>query len=265
VCRHAKLSGLLWKKRASSPNFCFYVPGSDPDHGDEVIRARRALVTGGMNAFGRCSARDTVLLFFDPAGIGAVMNEGKKSKALSADEGCRLMLLVGSERDWEAFTTLFDFYAPRLKAFMMRSGMAASVAEDITQETLLLVWRKASYFDPRRAGVSTWIFTIARNVRIDRLRRESRPAAIANAFDPTDMPESPSSGETIAIASEREERVRAAIPLLSEEQGEILRLSYFGDKTQVEIAGELGIPLGTVKSRVRLALGRLRQILDDLK
>lgn len=183
---------------------------------------------------------------------------------LSADDGRRLMMAVAIERDRAAFATLFGFYAPRLKAFMMRSGMPASAAEDVAQETMLLVWKKAATFDPQRAGVSTWIFTIARNARVDRLRRESRPAAIANAFDPSDEPDGPVSGEAVVMAAEREERVRSAIGLLSEEQAEILRLSFFGDKPQSEIAGELGIPLGTVKSRVRLAFGRLRTILDDL-
>ena len=185
--------------------------------------------------------------------------------ALSAEEAKRLLAAVAEGRDRAAFATLFGFYAPRLKAFMMRSGMAVSTAEDIAQETMLLVWKKASYFDPARAGVSTWIFTIGRNVRIDRLRRESRPAAVVNAFDPSDEPDSPVSGEAAVMAAERDERVRSAVALLSPEQADILRLSFFGDKPQSEIASQLRIPLGTVKSRVRLALSRLRLILDDLK
>ena len=186
-------------------------------------------------------------------------------EALSPEGARHLLVAVARGRDREAFAALFAFYAPRLKAFMMRSGMAASAAEDVAQETMLLVWKKASYFDPARAGVSTWIFTIGRNVRIDRLRRESRPAAAAAAFDPSDQPDSPVSGEAAVMTAEREERVRSAIAMLSPEQADILRLSFFGDKPQSEIASELGIPLGTVKSRVRLALGRLRLILDDFK
>lgn len=184
---------------------------------------------------------------------------------LSAQESARLLMAVALDRDRAAFGTLFGFYAPRLKAFMMRSGMAAPMAEDIAQETMLLVWKKASYFDPGRAGVSTWIFTIARNVKIDRLRREGRPATIAKSFDPSDEADDPVSGETVVLASERDARVRTALTMLADEQAEILRMSFFGDKPQSEIAQELGIPLGTVKSRVRLAFGRLRQILDDLK
>jgi RNA polymerase sigma-70 factor (ECF subfamily) len=202
---------------------------------------------------------------FDPARTGAAMTMRKDETVLSAEKARNLLAEVAVERDRAAFAALFGFYAPRLKAFMMRSGMPVSAAEDVAQETMLLVWRKASYFDPRRAGVSTWIFTIARNVRIDRLRREGRPAAVANAFDPSDEADGPVSGETLVMAAERDERVRAAVATLSDEQAEILRLSFFGDQPQSEIASELGIPLGTVKSRVRLAFGRLRLILDDLK
>jgi RNA polymerase sigma-70 factor (ECF subfamily) len=218
-----------------------------------------------MNAFGHPFIAETVVLAFDPATIGLAVTMRGNDTSLSADEGKRLLAAVATERDRAAFAELFGFYAPRLKAFMMRSGMSAPVAEDIAQEVMLLVWKKASYFDPARAGVSTWIFTIARNVRIDRLRRDGRPALVANAFDPSDESEGPVSGEAAVLADERDERVRAALAMLSEEQAEILRLSFFAEKPQSEIASELGIPLGTVKSRVRLAFGRLRTILDDLQ
>lgn len=193
------------------------------------------------------------------------MTMRETNAARTAEDRCELLLDIAAKRDRTAFAAIFGFYAPRLKAFMMRSGMTAPVAEEIVQETMLLVWRKASYFDPRRAGVSTWIYTIARNVRIDRLRREGRPLSVAASFDPSDEPEAPVSGEAAMLVSEREERVRAALSFLSAEQAEIIRLSYFSDKTQTDIANELDIPLGTVKSRVRLALGRLRHVLEDLK
>ena len=216
-----------------------------------------------MNA-GHHFIADKALLAFDLAESGlavTIRDEG----SLSAPEATRLMAAVAANRDRVAFAALFGFYAPRLKAFLKRSGMTPSAAEDVVQETMLLVWKKASYFDPARAGVSTWIFTIARNARIDRLRRESRPAVIAEAFDPSDQPDAPVSGEQAIIAVEREDRVREALDLLPREQADILKMSFFGEVTQPEIADAIGIPLGTVKSRVRLALGRLRQILDDLK
>ncbi|CDX46913.1 RNA polymerase sigma factor [Mesorhizobium sp. ORS 3359] len=218
-----------------------------------------------MDASGHVFIADKTVLasYFAKTGLAVTMR--KDQGVLSAQEASRLLAAVAARRDRAAFAVLFAFYAPRLKAFLKRSGMTASVAEDVAQETMLLVWKKASYFDPARAGASTWIFTIARNARIDRLRRDGRPAAIAEAFDPSDQPEEPVSGEQAMIAAEREERVRTAIALLPPEQADILKKSFFGEETQSEIADAVGIPLGTVKSRVRLALGRLRQILDDLK
>ncbi|CDX55562.1 RNA polymerase sigma factor [Mesorhizobium plurifarium] len=218
-----------------------------------------------MDASGYYFIADKAILAFDLAKTGLAVTMRADQEVLSPLEASRLLMAVAAKRDRAAFAVLFGFYAPRLKAFLRRSGMTASVAEDVAQETMLLVWNKASYFDPARAGASTWIFTIARNARIDRLRREGRPAKIAEAFDPSDQPEEPVSGEQAMIAAEREERVRTAIALLPPEQAEIVKKSFFGEETQSEIAYSSGIPLGTVKSRVRLALGRLRQILDDLK
>jgi RNA polymerase sigma-70 factor (ECF subfamily) len=218
-----------------------------------------------MNAAGHCFIADQSFLAFELSESGLVVTARKQEELLSAQEASRLLQAVAVDRDRAAFAVLFGFYAPRLKAFLRRSGMPSSVAEDIAQETMLLVWKKASYFDPSRAGVTTWIFTIARNARVDRLRRDTRPSAIAQAFDPSDEPDGPVSGEQAMIAAQREERVRAAIAQLPREQADILKMSFFGEETQSEIADAVGIPLGTVKSRVRLALGRLRQILDDLK
>ncbi|MBN9255098.1 MAG: sigma-70 family RNA polymerase sigma factor [Mesorhizobium sp.] len=218
-----------------------------------------------MNASGHHFIADKAFLAFEVAKTGLAVTMRKDEESPSAPEASRLLAAVAADRDRAAFAVLFGFYAPRVKAFLRRSGMTASAAEDVAQETMLIVWKKASYFDPARAGVSTWIFTIARNARIDRLRREGRPAAVAEAFDPSDEPDAPVSGEQAVIAAEREERVRTALGLLPREQAEILKMSFFGEETQSQIASAFGIPLGTVKSRVRLALGRLRQILDDLK
>lgn len=202
---------------------------------------------------------------FRPAGCEVSLNMRKTRTSLSADEAAWLMAKTANEQDRAAFSALFDFYGPRIKAFMMRSGFPSSAAEELVQETMLLVWKKASSFDVSRASVSTWIFTIARNLRIDRLRRENRLHVQSEPFDPSDQPDEPLTGEAIVMSSQRAERVRAALAMLSAEQAEVVRLSFYGDRAQTEIASELGIPLGTVKSRVRLALARLRQILDDLK
>ena len=167
---------------------------------------------------------------------------------------------IALDRDRAAFAELFGHFAPRVKGFLMRYGLPESLSEDLAQETLLTVWRKADRFDPKRAGVSTWIFTIARNKRIDRLRRD-RGAATAR-FDASDETEDCGSSEELAIAAETAEQVRMAMAALPDNQAQIVRLSFFAEKPHAEIAQELGIPLGTVKSRVRLALARLRGLLE---
>lgn len=187
---------------------------------------------------------------------------GPADGQLSPEDQIRLVTAVAVACDRSAFAALFAHFAPRVKSYMMRAGLEDSPAEELAQETMLTMWRKASTFDPARAGVSTWIFTIARNKRIDRLRRaQARPDDVL--IDPSDEPDEPLSGEEIAIATEREHHVRAALNALSGEQSTIVRLSYFADKPHAEIALELGIPLGTVKSRIRLALVRLRALLDS--
>ena len=174
-----------------------------------------------------------------------------------------LILAIAERGDREAFARLFRHFAPRVKAFLMRGGLSPNAAEELAQETLLAVWRKASYFDPARAAASTWIFTIARNLSIDLKRRERYIDTTSSATLEEEADET--SGETILMTAEREARVRAALSKLSEEQAAIVRLSFFQDKPHAQIAQELGIPLGTAKSRVRLALSRLRALLEDLK
>lgn len=181
----------------------------------------------------------------------------------SSEDMSALVVAVARDADREAFARLFRHFAPRVKAFLIRGGLQPNAAEELAQETLLTVWRKAGYFDPTRAAASTWIFTIARNLSIDLKRRERYGDTAREEVREEDVDET--SGETILMAAEREARVRAALAKLSAEQAAIVRLSFFQDKPHSEIAQELGIPLGTAKSRVRLALNRLRTLLDDLK
>ncbi len=176
----------------------------------------------------------------------------------AADELAEWLQLVARDRDRQAFALVFQHFGPRLKTFFLRWRVSSGVAEDLVQETMLNVWRKASYFDPARAGVATWIFTIARNIRIDYLRRQRDPMSL-----PPDADVMPASVEDHILGAERDEKVRHALGTLSPEQQTIIRLSYFTEKSQSEIAEELGIPLGTVKSRTRLAMNRLRALLED--
>ncbi len=178
------------------------------------------------------------------------------------DRFSSLIEAIASRQDRDAFGALFDFYAPRVKAFLMRSGVAAAQAEDFAQDALLAVWRKAAQFDRSRANASAWIFTIARNLRIDALRRDKRAASFT--FDASDGPDDPAPPDHELEAAQREQRVRSAMKHLSKEQIRVVELSFFQGKPHGDIARELKLPLGTVKSRVRLALKRLRELLVDL-
>jgi RNA polymerase sigma-70 factor (ECF subfamily) len=172
----------------------------------------------------------------------------------------QLLLRVAQEEDREAFQELFAHFAPRVKAFVMRLGASAQLADELAQETMLTVWRKGRLFDPSRASASTWIFTIARNLRVDLIRRE-RPRHFPD--DPTLVPPPETGAEESASARDREEALRLALAALPPEQGEIVHLSFYSGKPHGEIAETLKIPVGTVKSRLRLAMARLRTALGE--
>lgn len=176
-----------------------------------------------------------------------------------------LLRAIALHQDRSAFATLFAYFAPRIKTYMQRSGSSDVNAEELAQETMLAVWRKASLFDPAAATAATWIFTIARNLRIDAYRRERRnltteASDIALEFKVDEAPRP----DARLIAAQTERRVRAALDSLSEEQQRVVELSFFGDVAHGEIAKILKIPLGTVKSRLRLATSRLRNLLGEL-
>jgi RNA polymerase sigma-70 factor, ECF subfamily len=170
---------------------------------------------------------------------------------------------IAVRQDRTAFASLFESFAPRIKAMLMRSGATADAAEDVAQETLLMVWRKAAYFNPDRASAAAWIFTIARNLRVDRLRIDKRAAQYAPLEIAEPVP--PESPDDALNASERDERVRVALKQLSQEQVRVVQLSFFEGRAHGDIAALLNLPLGTVKSRVRLAMTRLRNLLGDLQ
>lgn len=171
------------------------------------------------------------------------------------------MEAIARSRDREAFAALFTAYAPRLRAYLRRGGLDPSAAEEILQEVMLVIWDRADRYQPAQAAVSTWIFTIARNRRIDRLRRAARPEPEAD--DPHFRPSAPAAPDTAAAAHRRAVRLQAALDSLPPEQTEILHLMYFEGCPQSLIAERLGLPAGTVKSRVRLAMRRLREQLAE--
>lgn len=162
--------------------------------------------------------------------------------------------------DRAAFAELFDFYAPRVKAYLMRLNASNALAEEIAQEVMLTIWRKAGQFDRAQASASTWIFRIARNRRIDAARRAAKPEL--DGEDPMLQPPETESPDAAAHAAGRAARVRTAISDLPEEQIALLRLAFFDGLSHRDIAERIGLPLGTVKSRLRLAFDKLRTRLD---
>ena len=172
-----------------------------------------------------------------------------------------LMLAVRDNRDKSAFADLFDHFAPRLKGFVMRSGAPAGQAEDIVQEVMLTVWRKATQFDPQRAQVSAWIYQIARNRQIDLFRKTSRP--MPEEWQ-DDSETDPDAGETLGIAQEVD-RLKLALDQLSPSQRDMIERAYLGELSHQEISTLTGLPLGTIKSRIRLGLERLRHALKDIR
>jgi len=148
-----------------------------------------------------------------------------------------------------------------VKSNLRRLGAAPQLAEELAQETLLAVWRKAAAFDRAKAAPSTWIFTIARNLRIDAARRSRRGDPVE---DPSDTPDAEPTPDAVLAAAQSEGRIQQALGALPPEQAEVVRLSFFSDKPHSEIAEALKLPLGTVKSRLRLAMARLRDLLGDL-
>lgn len=174
-----------------------------------------------------------------------------------------LITRIAAAKDSAAFAELFLHYGPRVKALMMRRGASADRAEDLAQETLLRLWRKAAQFDPTRASASAWVYTIARNVCVDIGRREVRAAAWVEEQGPQGEEDWEEPEQQLLVA-EREDMVRATIATLPDDQLRVIRLSFFDGLAHAEIAERLGIPLGTVKSRIRLAMQRLRDRLGDL-
>lgn len=170
-----------------------------------------------------------------------------------------LIVAIAERRDRQAFARLFEHFAPRVKAYLLKLGSGPETAEELAQETLLTVWRRSASFDPARAAASTWVFAIARNLRIDLARRERRPLpgeALANDSEVLQP-------DAELEAAQDARRVASALKGLTAEQAEVIRLAFYSDKPHSEIAEDLTLPLGTVKSRIRLAMSRLRAILEE--
>lgn len=188
-------------------------------------------------------------------------DQDRPSQSLDADRLDRLVGAVARERDRTAFAALFRHFAPKILHYCLKLGADRSTAEELVQDVMLTVWLKAGSFDPAQATVGTWVFTIARNRRIDRLRKEMRPAP--DPADPAMTPQSHATPEESAQLVQSSRHLQEAIGSLAANQSEVLRRSYFLEQTHEEIAEDTEMPLGTVKTRLRLALGHLKRSLGD--
>lgn len=192
--------------------------------------------------------------------FGVVRHEGRarvSSNKVEVD-WAGLLIAVRDSQDKIAFAQIFRHFAPRVKAFLMKSGTDAALAEECAQDVMATLWQKAHLFDPGRASVATWVFTIARNRRIDVARRARRPEPEILDWGPEGEPDQ---ADVYEIAQETK-RLSAALAGLPEKQKALIQRAYYGDLSHSEIAAETGLPLGTIKSRIRLALDRLRQTMS---
>ena len=171
-----------------------------------------------------------------------------------------LISRVASFKDKKAFSELFKLVGPRIKGYLMKLGSSDVAAEDLLQEVMLTVWRRSETFDRSKAAVSTWLFTIARNKRIDMLRKEIRPQL--DPLDPMLSPNQEASADDIYASNQEGIKISKAIEQLPSDQAILIKMTYYEDKSHSEIANELKMPLGTVKSRIRLASTRLRKLLE---
>lgn len=178
-----------------------------------------------------------------------------------ADVFAALALRVAEHQDKAAFAELFDHFAPRLKAYLLRLGAQSGQAEELVQEVMITLWRKAELFDAKKSSLATWLFRIARNRRIDALRKEKRSEL--DPDEPMLHPEGEMEAGVMMDAQLRDERVRAALQTLPEEQMTLVRMAFFQALSHSQISEETGLPLGTVKSRIRLAFSRLRRTLEQ--
>lgn len=229
-----------------------------------VIQNAQARVRGVMSVAAASMEQAFVTAFLRPGSRQVAARPMRETEnATSAADPAELIAAIALRKDRRAFAMLFEQYAGRVKGWNMRMGASPEFAEDIVQETMLAVWRKAETYDSTRASASAWLFAIARNQRIDRLRRDKR--ARDNLMHEMELPDEPEQPDDLVDAAERGARVRDALAGLPDEQARVVQLSFFEGHAHAEIAERLGIPLGTVKSRLRLAMTRLRSALGELR
>lgn len=189
--------------------------------------------------------------------------QGQSRSVAASDELAELLHRVAAKQDKAAFASLFEHFGPRIKGFMMRKGADAELAEDLAQDTMITVWRKAHMYSVDKGSVSTWIFTIARNRRIDWVRKlkGTQFSDITELEQPSDDPHA----DEIVLGQQEAKSVSAAVEQLPPDQKQVISMAFMEDMTQQEISERLSVPLGTVKSRMRLAYQKLSKSLESLQ
>ncbi|WP_440659131.1 sigma-70 family RNA polymerase sigma factor [Ensifer adhaerens] len=237
-----------------------------------MIQEAGRIVIGAMETILAISATAVPDIPFVRSGHEPLVDLGRHKKRgrmvepageLTKDEACSLLEAVGRKRDIESFEALFRYYAPRVKAYMARLTRDPNIAEELMQEVMITVWNKAGQFEATRGNAGTWIFTIARNLRIDAYRKNRRPDFDVN--DPAFVADDAKSAENELAERQDATRLKDVMKDLPQEQIQLLKLSFFDDCSHSAIAAKLNLPLGTVKSRIRLAFARLRTALEDGK
>jgi RNA polymerase sigma-70 factor, ECF subfamily len=188
----------------------------------------------------------------------------RPSRAARRGPMSELLTLIATDRSAEAFQKLFKEYSPRIRNYMLKQGADADLADELTQETLVTVWRKAGLYSSDKGSPSTWMFTIARNLRIDRIRRQ-KPWQELTDEHAASLPSNDIPADEIVALGQRQMRVQAVLRHLPPEQVEVVTLAFVDGLPHSEIAERLRLPLGTVKSRIRLAYNKLRSALEELR
>ncbi len=187
-------------------------------------------------------------------------NTAKKASDATDVELSNYLKDIGESQDKSAFSSIFKYFAPRLKSFFVKLGCSDSQAEEIIQEVMIAVWTKSKTYDGTKSSVSTWIYTIAKNKRIDKIRKEKKHN-IVESDESLEIPTASKQEEQL-LSTELNEKIQHSLQFLPKEQAELLKLSYFYEKTHTDIAKDLCLPLGTVKSRIRLALSKMKNLVE---
>jgi RNA polymerase sigma factor (sigma-70 family) len=183
------------------------------------------------------------------------------------DSWSRLLTRVGQERDESAFVKLFEHFAPLIKGFCLgnlNASFPADAADEIVQEVLFKVWQKAPSYDATKAAASTWIYTVMRNCRIDLMRRHKRTISDSGVIEVEDIWDEGAEDRAYIYLEQasNEALVQASFSHLPTEQRQVLIQVYMQGKTHQQIADETGLPLGTVKSRVRIGLKKMQMLIS---